>query len=151
MKKDKHIKNKTFYGNKTREQYRSELESKAKKRTVIIIFSAVVVLFFVIIFSVIFTPNIIINGKDRVILNYKAKYEEAGFTATYLGKDVTNDVKTIGKVNTKKLGTYKLKYVIKKGMFTKTINRVVIVKDLTAPKIELKEGVCILHKAFYNT
>ena len=43
---------------------------------------------------------------------YKEEYKEKGFTAKRIDKDISNEVKVSGKVNTSKLGTYKIKYEV---------------------------------------
>jgi len=53
-----------------------------------------------------FIPQVKLNGKYEVVLNYKEKYKEKGYEARYLNKDVTKDVEVSGKVNSNKLGTY---------------------------------------------
>lgn len=75
-------------------------EDKNKKRIVLILFIGVLILFLLVILKVIFTPNIIINGKTKYIINYKGKYKELGVVASYLGKDITDDVVRSGAVNT---------------------------------------------------
>ncbi len=78
-------------------------------------------------------PIITLDGSSVVYLNYKDKYVENGYSATYLNDDVTEDVKIIGKVNTSKLGTYTIKYKINNVY----VERVVIVEDLERPVIEV--------------
>ena len=138
--KKKVTKNKDFYGKVSREEYRTLKEGKSKRRIVIIAFSMVVLLFFLVTLSIIYTPNIIIKGSNKMKLTYNKKYHDPGYTATYLGKDVSDDVKVKGKVNPKKLGTYTIKYSIRKGVFSKSITRTVIVLDNKKPKITLEEG-----------
>ena len=87
------------------------------------------------IYELFLLPKIDLKGKEEITLNYKSKYVEKGYEASYLGKDVTNDVKTSGKVNTKKLGTYEIKYIVGKGIFKKTVTRKVLVEDLEKPKL----------------
>ena len=141
------VKNEKFYVSKTRSEYRDEKEKKdvekatnKKRRLVLIIFILVLVLFFIIAFNILFRPSIILKGSRKVTINYQEQYKEKGYTAKYLGKNVTDDVKTSGKVNSNKLGIYELKYSIKKNIFTKTITRIVEVKDLSEPEIILDGG-----------
>ena len=89
------------------------------------------------IYEILLLPQIELKGKEELAINYKAKYVEKGFKATRLGSDITNDVKTTGKVNTKKLGTYEIKYKVGKGLFSKTVIRKVIVEDLEKPKLSV--------------
>ena len=100
----------------------------------------VIVLLGVLLFEVyefILLPRIDLKGKDEITLNYKTKYVEKGYKATRLGNDITDDVKLSGKVNSKKLGTYEIKYKVGKGLFARTVVRKVIVEDLEKPKLSV--------------
>ena len=113
---------------------------KPKNLKLIMIISAIVVVF-VLAFCVYYfllTPQIDLKGKRRLVLNYKEEYKEKGYKASFLGKDVTKDVKASGKVNTKKLGTYQISYRVKSGLFEKKVTRVVEVKDTEKPKMDIK-------------
>ena len=101
-----------------------------------------VFLFLVLLFDIyelFLIPKIDLKGKDEVTLNYKEKYVEKGFKASYLGNDVTDEVKLSGKVNPKKLGTYEIKYKVGSGIFSKTVIRTVVVEDKEKPKIEISK------------
>ena len=84
-------------------------------------------------------PQITLNGKKHLILNYKEEYIEKGYRATYLGKDITKKVKVSGKVNSEKLGTYKIKYKVDGGLLPRTIIRNVSVKDTQKPKLSISK------------
>jgi len=81
-------------------------------------------------------PIITLDGSSVVYLNYKDKYVEDGYSAYYMNDDVTDEVKILGKVNTKKLGTYKIRYKVGNTY----VERVVIVEDLERPVIEVDES-----------
>ena len=57
-------------------------------------------------------PSISLKGKNPTIVKYQSKYVEKGYKASYLGKDITKSVKVRGNVNSKKLGEYKIKYLL---------------------------------------
>ena len=82
-------------------------------------------------------PNIKLNGNKNLVLNYKQNYVEKGYKANYFKKDLSSGVKVDGKVNTKKLGTYKITYQVKHGIFKKTVTRKVVVKDTEKPKLDV--------------
>ena len=82
-------------------------------------------------------PNIELNGNKNLVLNYKQNYVEKGYKANYFKKDLSSGVKVDGKVNSKKLGTYKITYQVKHGIFKKTVTRKVVVKDTEKPKLEV--------------
>ena len=83
-------------------------------------------------------PKITLNGKSKITLNYMDKYVERGYSAKYFNNDLTSKVVVSGKVNTKKLGTYKISYKVKKGIFTRSVTRKVVVKDTEKPKLDIK-------------
>ena len=112
------------------------------KKKLFLIIGLIVVLVLGIVFSVyefILLPSISLKGKNPTIVKYESKYVEKGFSAKYLGKDISKDVKVSGKVNGKKLGEYKIKYKVGSGIFTRTIIRKVLVKDLEKPKMDISK------------
>lgn len=91
----------------------------------------------VVIYNWMLMPQIKLKGADTLILDYNSKYVEKGYKAKLLGTDITKNVKVYGKVNSKKLGTYKLTYVVKDGFLKKKIIRKVIVKDRKKPSFDI--------------
>lgn len=92
------------------------------------------------IYNQFFMPKIYLNSKSVIEINYKEKYVEPGYRASYLGKDLTSKVKVKGKVNSSKLGKYIITYVVQENSLKKEIQRTVEVKDKSAPDIELVGG-----------
>lgn len=90
-----------------------------------------------------FIPQIKLDGKSKVILNYKEKYKESGYSAKLFNKDITNKVKVKGKVDSNKLGTYELTYIVD-GIFQKKVTRVVEVKDTSKPVIDISNDTVYL-------
>ena len=84
-----------------------------------------------------FIPKIKLDSTE-VTLNYNEKYSEGKVTARNVFKDYTKNVKVLGKVDTKKVGKYKINYVLNYGMLilkrTKTVN----VVDKKDPVITLE-------------
>ena len=76
-------------------------------------------------------------GKENTYL-VNEEYKDDGVKATYEGKNLASKVKVTGTVNTKKIGTYKLKYTVKYKKISKTITRKVQVVDKTPPEITLE-------------
>lgn len=85
--------------------------------------------------SVLF-PQVKLDGKSKVILDYKEKYKESGYSAKILNRDITDKVKVKGKVDSNKLGTYELTYVVD-GIFKKKVTRIVEVKDISKPVLDI--------------
>ncbi len=111
-----------------------------KNKKLFLIIGLIIVLVLGIMFSVyefILLPSISLKGKNPTIVKYESKYVEKGYSAKYLGKDISKDVIVSGKVNGKKLGEYKIKYKVGKGIFSKTVIRKVLVKDLEKPKMNI--------------
>ena len=112
-------------------------KSKSKKSLIIGGVIVGILLIALICVYFIFVPKISLNGKDKVTIKINDKYVESGAKATTTFKDVTNDVKIKGSVNTEKPGKYEIEYIVKEGLFTKKVKRVVEVIDDIAPVIEL--------------
>ena len=62
-----------------------------------------------------------LNGKNIIKIEVGQEYKESGSIAFYEQKDLSKFIKVKGKVNTNKLGTYKINYIIKYKKLTKTI------------------------------
>ena len=111
-----------------------------KKKLFLIILLIVLLLILIgfLVYEFILLPSISLKGKNPTIVKYESKYVEKGYTARYLGKDITKDVRVSGKVNSKKLGEYDIKYKVGSGIFTRRVVRKVLVKDLEKPKLDIK-------------
>ena len=90
----------------------------------------------VVLFNYFMFAHVDLIGKSEVVLNYKEEYIEKGFTATRVGKDISDEVVIKGKVNTNKLGKYKITYEVP-GLFGKSVVRTVHVKDLEKPVLDV--------------
>ena len=91
------------------------------------------------IYKLVLVPQIHLKGGKSINLAYLKEYKEKGYKATFLGKNVTKEVKVKGKVNEKKLGSYKIIYEVDKGFFKNKVKRTVYVKDLEKPKLEVSD------------
>ena len=98
---------------------------------------SIILIILVLILIYFFIPKIKLDSTE-VTLNYNEKYSEGKVSARNVFKDYTKDVKVLGKVDTKKVGKYKINYVLNYGMLilkkTKTVN----VVDKKAPVITLE-------------
>ena len=90
----------------------------------------------VVLFNYFMFAHVDLIGKSEVVLNYKEEYIEKGFIATRVGKDISDEVLVTGKVNTSKLGKYKITYEVP-GLFGKSVVRTVWVKDLEKPVLDV--------------
>lgn len=109
-----------------------------KKKWVIVGISTLFLLLFLFLISHFCVPQITLKEGKEVKINLNDPYKEPKFKATYQGKDITKEVKKYGKVNVKKKGTYRITYVVKKGLFKTSVIQNIIVKDLENPIIELE-------------
>ncbi len=111
---------------------------KTKKTLKIIITLIIVVIMFTLscMFIKMFVPVLTIN-KGNIELDYKEKYKEYGAKLYINRKDYSKRIKIVGKVNSKKLGKYIVKYIYKDKLFNIVRKRTVIVKDKTKPAIVL--------------
>ena len=108
--------------------------SKKPSKKKIILFSSVSLVLVILLGLIFLFPIITLKGKKNVLINYKEKYREAGYSASFLGRDLTKKVKVSGRVNSTKLGKYKIVYEAK-GIFKRKIVRTVIVADKSSPVI----------------
>ena len=112
----------------------SFLQKKSFYNTIIVAF---VVIFIVFLGFYFFIPKIELKGKNYLVINYKEKYKEQGYRASFHGKDISKFVKKSGHVNYNKLGSYKITYTIKyHGLKSKAV-RYVEVKDTSKPSISI--------------
>ncbi len=79
-----------------------------------------------------------LNGNATIKISIGEKYNDQGAKASYLKEDLTKEIKVTNKVDTNKLGEYKITYEIKHGNSTRKATRTVIVADLISPEITLK-------------
>lgn len=75
-------------------------------------------------------------GKETITLEVGDKYQDKGIDAKYKKLSVKN-IKTKGKVNTKKIGSYQITYNVKYKMLNKKLTRKIKVVDTTKPEIKL--------------
>ena len=79
-----------------------------------------------------------INGDKYVEVDYNTKYNDKGASYKLFGIDVSKSIKIKNNVNTKKIGKYKVTYLIKYFFISIEKSREVAVLDKSAPIITLK-------------
>lgn len=131
------------YDKRNKQLYKKYKEKYKEKKQYnnYIVWGTIVVLAFVAFFMYqsLLLPQIDLDGKKKIVLNYKDKYVEGGYKASFMGTDITDSVKVIGKVNTKKVGTYKIIYKVNVDGITKEVVRKVEVVDDEAPSINVND------------
>ena len=87
-------------------------------------------------------PNIELKGEKEITLELNEKYKDYGAVATVRNGNISNNIKIKGKVNTSKVGDYKIIYYVtnEKGYRLRKIMRVVKVRDVVKPVLKLKGG-----------
>ena len=114
-------------------------KKKSKKSKVIITISSILIFFVIIgILSFFAFPHIRLNGKETEEIELESEYKEQGASANIFGTNVSDKIKVSGKVDSEKVGTYKITYTIKKYGLTFTKTRIVKVVDKEDPVITLK-------------
>ena len=106
-----------------------------KKRIISTITIIVTIITIMAIIFIFYNPllSIKLNGKKNITLEVNQKYKEQGAKVT----GTKNKYKISGNVNTKKLGSYTLKYKITFLKTTKEVVRKIKIVDTTKPEIKL--------------
>ncbi len=123
-----------------------------KKKYVIGIIVVTILLLIGIIFFLFLPPEFKLTKGDTIELKYGEKYKDPGYKVTKFGKDYTKDIKIKNKINSKKLGTYKIIYEVKiNGITFKKVRKVKLIDD-EKPIITLtgNENISICPNAEYK-
>ena len=112
-----------------------------KHKIILVIVTSIICVLLVglMVYNYLLLPRIELKGSKRIVIDYQEEYIEKGYQARYFDEDLTKDVKVKGKVDTNKLGTYEIIYEVTKGKFKKQVVREVVVKDNSAPVINISE------------
>lgn len=123
-----------------------------KKKYVIGIIVVTILLLVGIIFFLFLPPEFKLTKGDTIELKYGEKYKDPGYKVTKFGKDYTKDIKIKNKINSKKLGTYKIIYEVKiNGITFKKVRKIKLIDD-EKPIITLtgNENISICPNAEYK-
>ena len=113
--------------------------SNVKRKKFILIIAIVILIFiFIGIISLFNYPQLKLNGPQSVKLNLNEEYKEYGFVAKKAFKNINEQVKIDGNIDTSKPGKYTIAYSVKDGIFANKVIRVVEVVDNIKPEIKLK-------------
>ena len=107
-----------------------------KKKYVICIILSILIIVGGISLFLFLPPNFNLKKGD-ISIEYGKKYTEPGFKVTKFGKDYSKKVKIKGKVNNKKVGTYKITYEVKIFGITFKKERTIKITDDEKPVITL--------------
>ena len=109
-------------------------KSKTDKIITTTIISIIIVCFLILSY-LLFIPHIILYGGYYKTIEVNSKYEEPGYTASYLLNNYSDKINIKTNLNTKKTGNYKIKYTYKK---ISTIRHIKVV-DREKPKLIINE------------
>ena len=119
---------------------KKRIKKKIKKEIKIATLIIIILVFVCLLLLMIFTPQIKLTG-NNISIPYGNEYIEKGYTGYYLNKDITKEVKIDNNINNKKIGIYKVTYVLKKGLISQKKEREVEIIDNINPIITLKGDI----------
>lgn len=96
-----------------------------------------IILVFILAFLIVI-PKIHINGKEVVEIVFSTKYTEAGVKASFLGKDITKNIKIKSNIKENKIGTYEVTYYLDDFIIPISKKRIVKIIDKEKPKLSIK-------------
>lgn len=123
----------------TKKKEKVSVKKPSKKKTKKLIGILILLILSITVFSLLIsiTPKIFITGEEKIVLEYNTEYKDEGATAKYFKKDYTDRIKTIGEVNTKKIGTYIITYELEFSSYSLKKQRIIEVVDKKKPIIKL--------------
>lgn len=99
--------------------------------------SILIIITLLITFILTTNINFQLKGNQNININVNQKYEEQGYIATVLKKDITNKVTINSSLNTSIVGTYKIEYNLTYLGKKYTLQRIINVIDNEIPSITL--------------
>lgn len=126
----------------------NSIDVKNNKKKKILLISLIILLSFLVLFFTCYILyknvyldinklSIKLNGDKNITLKLDDEYKELGAKASFRSKSLTNNIKLKGNVDTKKIGVYKITYIIKKENLIKELVRTINVIDDINPVITL--------------
>ena len=106
-----------------------------KKIGILFLILAVLCFIFIIVFGLCLKIELI--GKNETTIEVGEKDPKPEIKASSLGISLNSYIKSTGKVNEKKVGTYHIKYSVQVGLFRKEVSRTVHVVDTKKPELTL--------------
>ena len=145
-KKEKKTSKKSKSAEPKKEEKTEPVKKVIKKKTKLknqkaLAITSVVLLSIIVVIGVLYYvlfPHVKLKGNKVMTINYKTVYKEKGYSAYKLKDNLTKDVKVEGKVNSDKIGEYKITYTVGKGIFKTKKTRIVKVSDIEKPKLSIK-------------
>ena len=106
--------------------------------TILLIALIIVIRYFIVSYGSV--PKIELIGDSEIMLDLNEEFIDPGVKATLNNKDVTDKVIVEGKVDTSKVGNYKIVYSVEnnKNKKRRSVSRKVIILDNVKPAITLK-------------
>ncbi|MDD6224525.1 MAG: polysaccharide deacetylase family protein [bacterium] len=110
---------------------------RLKKNKAVLLSVVAVSVVFVFVILYLLSPKIILNQDKVIVLNYGEKYVEYGSKGKHLGKDVTDEIKVSGKIDSNKVGKYTITYQLKVSFWNVKKERTVKIVDEKKPTLTL--------------
>ena len=110
-------------------------------KKIIVLTVILIILIFLIIFFMM--PKLKIKGDTKIDIVYGNEYNEYGASAKFLNKDLTDKIIIESNVDTKRIGTYVIKYKLKFLFYYITKERIVNIIDNEKPTIELSGSTSV--------
>ena len=128
------IKEEIFSNNEEVFKKEEKTVKKSDKNNIINII-LIVSIFLLLLLTYFFIPKIKLKGSTLIEITYNNVYQEKGYTGKWLNQDITDSVMVSSNLNTTKLGTYKINYQFKYGVFNINKERIIKVIDDIKPEI----------------
>lgn len=108
------------------------------RKRVVLIFTVDILL--ILIAIAIYNPflKLNLNGEEEIEVAFGNYYQDEGITASYFDDDLSNQVTIQNDINLSTIGTYEIKYTLKRGPALRVQKRVIKVVDKEKPVITLK-------------
>lgn len=104
---------------------------------IVVVFVILLLLGFLLFFSLESFITFELKGKKQYEISLNNRFKDPGYQAMFMGRDISEKVNIQGKVDSTKIGLYKIKYTIKFLNVNKNCERKILVRDLEKPIIKL--------------
>lgn len=119
-------------------EIKKDIKKNSTKTKIIFLIILLIVLIGLFISLHLITPKIKLVGPSSIEIPYDGTYIENGAVASYFGEDLTNKIQITNNINTNKIGTYEVIYIVDYHLYQIKKTRIVQVVDKKTPIITLE-------------